>query len=68
MAKVFLIVTSKLISNFSFFYENYFISLRDLLTSMGKPDERLSDVEVIDKNLSTSFSLFFVNEIVQSNA
>jgi hypothetical protein len=35
---------------------------------MGKADERLSDIEVIDKNLSTGFSLFFVNEIVQSNA
>jgi hypothetical protein len=40
--------------NFFFVLKNFiilFFSLRDFLTAMGKPDERLSDVEVINKNI-----------------
>ncbi len=55
MQKVFLIVKCKEEKkNFFFVLKNFiilFFSLRDFLTAMGKPDERLSDVEVINKNI-----------------
>ncbi len=61
MEKVFLIVKSKEIFNHFFFLKILlFSSLRELLTAVGNPAERLSDVEVINKNLSILFNFIFI--------
>jgi len=53
--KVFLIETSKLFINSFFLKKNYFcFSLRELLTVVGNPAERLTDIEVRRRKLSNN--------------
>jgi hypothetical protein len=60
MQKVFSIETSKLFSFLILKMIFFSSSLRDLLTAVGKPAERLSDIEVITiKSLINQFILCF---------
>jgi len=62
MQRVFFIGTSKLFVEFFFSNKKIdFFSLRESLTALGKPAERLSDIEVMQTKSfnNTKFILFF---------